>query len=152
MSHASRSGGGARSARRPAHWSSFGRKAFDRKKMHSHIKRNTHLLCQTCLPKLQSLQAKAKASDQKRCICRRLSTPSETCPKHGSKTRQYRWCGVMQADESLWLQEHLASKKHQVNTDKNILGIQIHSDNCRGKAKSMVWSKTWACSAVRSVE
>ena len=32
------------------------------------------------------------------------------------------------------------------------LQIQIHSENRRGKAKSMVWSKTWACSAVRSVE
>ena len=95
---------------------SFGRKAFDRKKMHSHIKRNTHLLCQTCLPKLQSLQAKAKASDQKRCICRRRA-PSETCPMHGKKTRQYPWCDVMQAEESLWLQEHLASKRRKTASE-----------------------------------
>ena len=50
------------------------------------------------------------------------------------------------------MKDHIASKKHQVNVEAKILGIQIHSDNCRGKAKSMVWSKTWACSAVRSVE
>ena len=75
---------------------SLGHKAFDRRNLHSHLRRSTSLLCQTCRPKLQSLTAKAKASNQKR-----------------SKAAQYRWCDVMQEPESLWLQEYRATKWHK---------------------------------------
>ena len=92
---------------------SLGHKAFDRRNLHSHLRRSTSLLCQTCLPKLQSLTAKAKASNQKRRNCRRVSTPIETCPRHGSKAAQYRWCDVMQEPESLWLQEYRATKRRK---------------------------------------
>ena len=38
---------------------SFGRRAFDHKH-HQHIHQNSRLLCQTCLPKLQSLKKRAR--------------------------------------------------------------------------------------------
>ena len=97
----------------PSCGKALGHRAFDRRSLNSHIKRSTSLLCKTCRAKLQLLKAKAKASNQKRCNCRRASTPIETCPKHGSKATQYFWCDVMKEPESLWLQEYLATKRRK---------------------------------------